>query len=96
MLLIFMKGYVYMDTYEILRDLAVIFISAKLFGLLARKCKAPMVVGEIVAGLIIGPCLLGIVQPSAFINQMAEIGVVLIMFSAGLETNLQELKNRDL
>ena len=42
MLLIFMKGYVYMETYEILRDLAVIFISAKLFGLLARKCKAPM------------------------------------------------------
>ena len=96
MLLIFMKGYVYMETYEILRDLAVIFISAKLFGLLARKCKAPMVVGEIVAGLIIGPCLLGIVEPSAFINQMAEIGVILIMFSAGLETNLQELKKSGL
>ena len=96
MLLIFMKGYVYMETYEILRDLAVIFISAKLFGLLARKCKAPMVVGEIIAGLIIGPCLLGIVHPTDFINQMAEIGVILIMFSAGLETNLQELKKSGL
>ena len=91
-----MKGYVYMETYEILRDLAVIFISAKLFGLIARKCKAPMVVGEIIAGLVIGPCLLGIVHPSDFINQMAEIGVILIMFSAGLETNLQELKKSGL
>lgn len=91
-----MKGYAYMETYEILKDLAIIFISAKLFGLLARKCKAPMVVGEIVAGLIIGPCLLKLVSPSAFINQMAEIGVILIMFSAGLETNLQELKKSGL
>lgn len=81
-----------METYEILKDLAIIFICAKGAGLLARKCKAPMVVGEIIAGLIIGPCLLGWVAPSEFISQMAEIGVILIMFSAGLETNLQELK----
>lgn len=81
-----------METYEILRDLAIIVICAKGVGLLARKLKAPMVVGEIIAGLIIGPCLLNLVQPTNFINMMAEIGVVLIMFSAGLETNLQELK----
>ena len=81
-----------METYQILKDLAIVFICAKGVGLLARKCKAPMVVGEIIAGLLIGPCLLGIVQPTDFINKMAEIGVVLIMFSAGLETNLQELK----
>lgn len=81
-----------METYNILRDLAIIFICAKGAGLLARKCKAPMVVGEIIAGLIIGPCLLGWVTPNDFVAQMAEIGVILIMFSAGLETNLQELK----
>ena len=82
-----------METYEILKDLALVFIFAKGAGLLARKCRAPMVVGEIIAGLMIGPCLWqGLVQPSEFIGQMAEIGVVLIMFSAGLETNLQELK----
>lgn len=82
-----------METYEILKDLAIIFICAKAAGLLARKVKAPMVVGEIIAGLLIGPCLWhGLVQPSDFISQMAEIGVILIMFSAGLETNLQELK----
>ena len=85
-----------METYQILKDLAIVFICAKGVGLLARKCKAPMVVGEIIAGLLIGPCLLGIVQPTDFINKMAEIGVVLIMFSAGLETNLQELKKSGL
>ena len=81
-----------MATYEILKDLAIIFICAKGAGLLARRLKAPMVVGEIVAGLLIGPCLLGWVEPTSFIKQMAEIGVILIMFSAGLETNLQEMK----
>ncbi|WP_455530032.1 cation:proton antiporter [Ruminococcus sp.] len=82
-----------METYKVLKDLALIFIFAKAAGLLARKCRAPMVVGEIIAGLVIGPCLgLNLVQPTEFISQMAEIGVILIMFSAGLETNLQEMK----
>lgn len=81
-----------MKGYEILMDIALISISAKFMGLVARKCKAPMVVGEILAGIIIGPCLIGLVQPSEYLSVFSEIGVVLIMFSAGLETNLQELK----
>ena len=81
-----------METYLILRDLAIIILAAKFMGLVAKKCRIPAVAGEIVAGLIIGPCLLGWVAPSDFISQMAEIGVILIMFSAGLETNLKELK----
>ncbi len=80
-----------MEAYLVFKDLAIIIIFAKVFGILARKCKAPMVVGEILAGLIIGPCLLGWVQPTDFILQMAEIGVILLMFSAGLETNLKEM-----
>lgn len=80
-----------MQPYEILKDLAIIIVFAKAFGLLARKLKAPQVVGEIIAGLLIGPSLLGIVQLSDFISQMAEIGVILLMFSAGLETNLKDL-----
>lgn len=85
-----------METYMILRDLAIIILSAKFMAILAKKCKAPGVVGEILAGLIVGPCLLNLVAPSDFINQMAEIGVILIMFSAGLETNLKELKKSGL
>ena len=63
----------------------------KIFGILARKCKAPQVVGEIIAGLLIGPSVLGLVAQSDFLVQMAEVGVVLLMFSAGLETDLKEL-----
>ncbi len=80
-----------MEAYSILRDLAIIVIAAKLCGLLARKCKAPQVVGEIIAGLLIGPCVLGLVSQTDFISQMAEIGVILLMFEAGLETDLKEL-----
>ena len=80
-----------MEAYDIFNDLAIIVIFAKFFGLVARKCKAPQVVGEIIAGLLIGPCVLGLVNQTPFLAQMAEIGVVLLMFSAGLETNLHEL-----
>lgn len=76
---------------EVFRDLAIIILFAKLFGLLAKKLKAPQVVGEIVAGLIIGPSVLGLVGQSDFIAQLAEIGVLLLMFYAGLETDLKEL-----
>jgi len=76
---------------EFFRDLAIIILFAKLFGLLAKKLKAPQVVGEIVAGLIIGPSVLGLVGQSDFIAQLAEIGVLLLMFYAGLETDLKEL-----
>ncbi len=80
-----------MESFSILKDLAIIVIAAKFCGILARKCKAPQVVGEIIAGLIIGPCVLGWVAQSDFLAQMAEIGVILLMFSAGLETDLKEL-----
>lgn len=76
---------------EIFRNLAIIIFAAEFMGLLAKKCKAPQVVGQIIAGLLIGPAIFNIVQPSDFLNQMAEIGVVLLMFSAGLETDLKEL-----
>jgi len=85
-----------MEAYSVFKDLAIIIVFAKIFGILARKCKAPQVAGEIIAGLIIGPSLLGLVNQTDFITQMAEIGVVLLMFSAGLETNLKDLKKTGL
>lgn len=80
-----------METYLVLKDLAIIIIAAKLFGIAARKLRAPQVVGEIIAGLIIGPSILGLVNQTDFLMQMAEIGVILLMFSAGLETDLKDL-----
>ena len=80
-----------MEAYTVFKDLAIIIIVAKIFGILARKVKAPQVVGEIIAGLLIGPCVLGWVTQTVFLSEMAEIGVILLMFSAGLGTDLKEL-----
>ena len=77
--------------YSVFRDLAIIILSAKFFALVARRCKAPQVVGEIIAGLLIGPCAFNLVQSNDTIAIFAEIGVVLLMFSTGLGTNLKEL-----
>lgn len=80
-----------METYLIFKDLAIIILYAELCGLLARTVKVPQVVGQILAGLIIGPSVLNLVHESEMISYMSEIGVMLIMFSAGLTTNLKEL-----
>ena len=80
-----------MESYEIFCSLAIIIVAAKICGILAAKLKAPQVVGEIIAGLLIGPSVLGLVQQTDFLSQMAEIGVVMLMFFAGLETNLKDL-----
>jgi Kef-type K+ transport system membrane component KefB len=81
-----------MDTLELIRSLAIIIIFAKFFGLVARKLHAPQVAGEIVAGLLIGPSLLNWVQDTDVIKALAEIGVIMLMFSAGLGTNLKQLR----
>lgn len=80
-----------MESYFMFKNLAIILVAAKVCGIAARKCKAPQVVGEIIAGLLIGPSLLGWVEQSDFLVQLAEVGVVLLMFSAGLETDLKDL-----
>lgn len=80
-----------METYEMLKDLAIIIVAAECFGLLARKLHAPQVAGQIIAGLIVGPGVLGLVAQSDFLAMMAEIGVILLMFGAGLETDIHDL-----
>lgn len=81
-----------MEMYSIFKDMAIILVAAKLLGILARKLNVPQVVGEIIAGLLIGPSILGLVGQSEFLSYMGEIGVILLMFSAGLGTNLKDLK----
>lgn len=81
-----------MSSYRFLFDLAVILISTKIFGLLTKKFKMPQVVGALMAGLILGPAMFGVLQETAFIEQVSEIGVIVLMFTAGLETDVKELK----
>lgn len=63
-----------------------------MFGLLTRRIEMPQVVGALVAGLLLGPACFNIVQESEFLDHIAEIGVIVLMFSAGLETDISELK----
>ena len=79
------------DVMNILFDCAVILLATKLLGMLTRKLGLPQVVGMILAGLLIGPCVLNLVQISDSISIFAEIGVVMLMFTTGLGTNLKEL-----
>ena len=85
-----------MEDFSFLKDLAIILFSAKAFGILARKLHAPEVVGEILAGVLIGPAVLGFVNETDFITKMAEIGVIMLMFEAGLATDMKKLKQTGL
>lgn len=78
--------------YGFLLDLALILLSTKLLGILTKKVKMPQVVGALLAGLILGPAVLNILQETELITQLAELGVIILMFTAGLETDIHELK----
>lgn len=79
-------------SYHYLLDLAIILISTKLFGLLTKRFNMPQVVGALLAGLILGPAIFNVLQETEFIKQIAELGVIALMFTAGLETDIQEMK----
>jgi Kef-type K+ transport system membrane component KefB len=70
---------------------AVALLAAKVAGDLAQRIGQPAVLGELVAGILVGPSLLGLVPLSVGILILAEIGVLLLLFEVGLETDLQEL-----
>lgn len=85
-----------MESFEFLLVIAIILLSTKALGGMSEKVHMPQVVGALVAGLILGPSLLGVLHESEFIYQTAEIGVILLMFLAGLDTDLDELKKNGL
>lgn len=77
---------------KILLDTAVILIAAKIFGMISRKLKMPEVLGALVSGVILGPVALHFVEYNDSIKLLANLGVIFLMFLAGLETNLDEFK----
>ncbi len=79
-------------TTEILFGLFIVFLAAQVGAEAAQRLKLPSVVGEIVAGAIIGPSVLGWVQINEPLQVLAEIGAVLLLFSIGLETRVDDLK----
>lgn len=81
-----------MISYEFLFDLVLILISTKLFGLITKKIRMPQVVGALVAGVVLGPAFLNVLSETEFIQNLAELGVIVLMFTAGLETDINQLK----
>lgn len=88
---------------DFLFQLAVILFSTKMIGILMRKLGLPQVLGFIIAGLLIGPAIWEIffdlnanslfpIHESSYLKAFAEVGVIFVMFTAGLETNLKDIK----
>jgi Na+:H+ antiporter len=80
-----------MEVHTLLLQLFVILIAARLVGEISTLLGAPSVIGELVAGIIIGPSLLGWVETNDIILILAEIGVILLLFEVGLETDVNKL-----
>jgi len=77
---------------EILLDIALILVFTKIGGLVSRKFKMPEVLGALLAGVILGPVVLNLVHYDDSIELLANLGVIMLMFLAGLETDLEQLK----
>ena len=77
---------------KILLDTALILFATKIAGIGSRKLKMPEVLGALVAGVLIGPAVLNVVDYSDGIRLLSNFGVIFLMFLAGLETNLEEFK----
>jgi len=80
-----------METSHFFLQLALILVSARVAAEIATRQGAPAVIGELVAGIILGPSLLGWVQPTEVIRLLAEVGIILLLFEVGLETDLGRL-----
>ena len=79
-------------SYGYLLDLALILLSTKVLSLVTKRFKLPQVVGALLAGLILGPAVFNVIDETDFIKQLAEVGVIVLLFTAGLESNLSEFK----
>ena len=79
-------------SYDFLLTIAIIMLFTKVFGLTSERVHMPQVVGALIAGVLVGPSCLGWVGETDFLVKAAEIGVIILMFNAGMDTDLDELK----
>lgn len=80
-----------METSRVLIDLLIVFAAGKIAGEIFERLRQPAVIGELIAGIIIGPGLLGWVTPGEVLSTVATMGVIVLMFAVGLETRPSEL-----
>ena len=81
-----------LESYQFLLALALILIFTKVFGLITAKVHLPQVVGALIAGIILGPSGIGLLTESDFLLKTSEIGVIMLMFIAGIDTDINDLK----
>ena len=82
-----------MESHDFFLHLLIILLTARLFAELATRLRSPPVIGELVAGIVLGPSLFGLIQPIEAIRLMAGIGIILLLFQVGLETDIRKLVN---
>lgn len=80
-------------SYHYLLDLALILLSTKVLGIITGKFQMPRVVGALLAGLVLGPAMLNVLSETDFLSRLSELGVIVILFTAGMGTDLRELKS---
>ena len=80
-----------METHTFFLHLLIILLSARVLAEVAVALRAPAVIGELAAGIILGPSLLGVLEPNEVLRMLAEIGIILLLFEVGLETDLRRL-----
>src|SRR3990172_938283 len=81
-----------MESAAIIVDLFLALVAAKLVGEAFERLRQPPVLGEILAGVILGPFLLGWLQPSEVFSALAEVGVIFLLFIVGLHTRLSDVR----
>jgi len=87
------RSFVFMENGSVLVDLFVLFAAAKVLGELFEAVRQPAVVGELLAGVLVGPYVLGWVSADeAVLDVLAQLGVIILLFTVGLETSVQELR----
>ena len=82
-----------MDTHIFFLNLLAILLTARVMAEIAVRLKAPSVIGELAAGILLGPSLLGWLQPNEVLKLLAEIGIILLLFEVGLDTDVRRLAN---
>ena len=80
-----------MEAPDFFLSLLIILLTARIFAELATRLQAPSVIGELFAGVVLGPSLLGWIEPTQAIRLMAGIGIILLLFEVGLETDVKRL-----
>jgi len=82
-----------MDSSTVILHIAIILLAARVLGELVALFKVPSVIGELIAGIILGPSLFGVIQAGGIIEILAEVGIILLLFQIGLETDVSNLIN---